>query len=60
MVLMEIHLILNHFLFLSRFDDNLKEGVVELVDLRTFEVLHTWNPDIDAINSLINRADPYI
>ena len=29
-----------------------KEGVVELVDLRNFEVLHTWNPDIDALNDL--------
>ena len=48
------------FLFLSRFDDELKEGVVELVDLRTFEVLQTWNPDLQEFNSLINSSDPYI
>tara|TARA_B100001093_G_scaffold177371_1_gene170021 strand:- start:838 stop:2196 length:1359 start_codon:yes stop_codon:yes gene_type:complete len=45
------------YLLLSRYDGDLKEGVVELVDLRTFEILHTWNPDIDAFNSLVKKLE---
>lgn len=48
------------YLFLSRYDDELKEGVVELVDLETFEILQTWNPDLQEFNSLIDSSDPYI
>ena len=47
------------YLLLSRFDGDLREGVVELVDLRTFDVLHTWNPDIDAFNDLVEQVDEY-
>tara|TARA_Y100001980_G_C14529704_1_gene305532 strand:- start:192 stop:1544 length:1353 start_codon:yes stop_codon:yes gene_type:complete len=43
------------YLLLSRYDGDLREGVVELVDLRTFEILHTWNPDIDAFNDLVEQ-----
>lgn len=42
------------YLLLSRYDGDLREGVVELVDLRDFSVVHTWNPDIDYFNSLVN------
>ena len=45
------------YLLLSRYDGDLQEGVVELVDLTNFEVLHTWNPDIDAFNDLIEQTD---
>ena len=38
------------YLLLSRFDGDLNEGIVELVDLTNFKVLHTWNPDIDKFN----------
>ena len=41
------------YLLLSRYDGDLREGVVELVDLTNFKVLHTWNPDIDAFNDLV-------
>ncbi len=41
------------YLLLSRYDGDLKEGIVELVDLTNFKVLHTWNPDIDEFNKLI-------
>ena len=41
------------YLLLSKYDGNLREGVVELVDLRNFKVLHTWNPDIDKFNKLV-------
>ena len=47
------------YLLLSRFDGNLNEGIVELVDLTTFKVLHTWNPDIDAFNELVTKNDEF-
>ena len=47
------------YILLSKYDGNLKEGVVELVDLRNFEVLHTWNPDIDAFNDLVEQVDEF-
>ena len=47
------------YLLLSRYDGDLREGVVELVDLRSFEVLHTWNPDIDAFNDLVEQVDEF-
>ena len=47
------------YLLLSKYDGDLKEGVVELVDLRTFEILHSWNPDIDAFNDLVEKVDEF-
>jgi hypothetical protein len=47
------------YLLLSRYNGDLKEGVVELVDLRNFKVLHTWNPDIDAFNSKVEQIDEF-
>ena len=47
------------FLLLSRYDGDLQEGVVELVDLTNFEVIHTWNPDIDAFNDLVQPIDEF-
>ncbi len=47
------------YLLLSRYDGDLGEGVVELVDLRSFEILHTWNPDIDAFNDLVEQVDEF-
>ena len=47
------------YLLLSRYDGDLKEGVVELVNLENFDVLHTWNPDIDAINKLVKQVDEF-
>jgi len=46
------------YLLLSRYDGDLKNSVVELVDLQTFEVLHKWNPDLDYINSLVDTTNP--
>ena len=43
------------YLLLSRYDGDLKEGIVELIDLTNFEVLHTWNPDINAFNDLVKN-----
>ena len=47
------------YLLLSRHDSELEEGVTELIDLANFEVLHTWNPDIDAFNDLVEQADEF-
>jgi hypothetical protein len=45
------------YLLLSRYDGDLQEGVVELVDLRSFEIVHTWNPDIDAFNEIVKKLE---
>jgi hypothetical protein len=47
------------YLLLSRYDNDLVEGVVELIDLRNFEVLHIWNPDIDAFNDSVEQVDEF-
>ena len=47
------------YLLLSRYDGDLNEGIVELIDLRNFKVLHTWNPDIDEFNKLIGKDDKF-
>lgn len=47
------------YLLLSRYDADLLEGVVELVDLTNFEVLHTWNPDIDVFNDLVEQIEDF-
>ena len=47
------------YLLLSRYDGDLDEGVVELIDLRNFKVLHTWNPDIDEFNDLVEQVDEF-
>ena len=47
------------YLLLSRYEGDLKEGIVELVDLTNFRVLHTWNPDIDKFNRLIKKTDEF-
>jgi len=43
------------YLLLSRYDGNLQEGIIELIDLTNFEIMHTWNPDIDALNDLVEK-----
>ena len=47
------------YLLLSRFDGDLKQGIVELVDLRNFKVLHTWNPDFDAFNKSVKSIGEF-
>ena len=47
------------YLLLSRYEGNLKEGIVELVDLTNFKVLHTWNPDIDEFNKSVQNIDEF-
>tara|TARA_B100000212_G_C27359201_1_gene527386 strand:+ start:265 stop:1728 length:1464 start_codon:yes stop_codon:yes gene_type:complete len=45
------------YLLLSRYDGEFNEGIVELVDLLNFEVIHTWNPDIDAFNKAVKNDE---
>tara|TARA_B100000579_G_scaffold35586_2_gene24890 strand:+ start:132 stop:1484 length:1353 start_codon:yes stop_codon:yes gene_type:complete len=47
------------YLLLSRYDGDLKEGIVELVDLTNFKVLHTWNPDINQFNKSVNKIPDF-
>ncbi len=47
------------YLLLSRYDGDLGEGIVELVDLTDFRVLHTWNPDINKFNKLVKKVDEF-
>ena len=47
------------YLLLSKFDGDLKEGVVELVDLTNFEVMHKWNPDIDRFNTYVEKVPEF-
>ena len=47
------------YLLLSRYDGDLQEGVVELVNLTNFKILHSWNPDINAFNKLVKQVDEF-
>jgi len=46
------------YLLLSKHDGDEERGIVELVDLRSFEVKKTWRPDIDQINKLVDTSQP--
>ena len=47
------------YLLLSRYDGDLGEGIVELVDLMNFKVLHIWNPDIDKFNNSVKKSGEF-
>ena len=47
------------YLLLSRYNGDKKEGIVELIDLTNFQVLHTWNPDINSFNKLVEKNDEF-
>ena len=42
------------YMLLSRFDSELNGFVVELIDLTNFQRLHSWHPDIESLNKLVN------
>jgi hypothetical protein len=46
------------YLLLSKYDGNAKRSLVELIDLRSFEVKKTWRPDITKINRLVDTSRP--
>ena len=41
-------------LVLPRYDGDLRRSIVELIDLDTFKVVHTYKHDINAMNKLVN------
>ena len=43
-------------LILPRYDGNKSRSVVEIIDLNNFEVLHTYEHDITAMNNLIDTT----
>jgi hypothetical protein len=45
------------FLLLSRYDEDINESLVELVNLKNFKTVHTWNVDIDKIFKKIANND---
>lgn len=45
---------------LSRYDGDEKRGVVEFVDLDSGKTLHSWRPDVEAINSLSAMHEKYV
>ena len=47
------------YLLFSRYDGDLNEGIVELVDLTNFKVLHTWNPNIDQFNRSVENVGEF-
>ena len=47
------------YLLHSRYDGNLEEGVIELINLTNFKVIHTWNPDIDKFNDQVEQIDEF-
>ena len=52
------HLEEEAYLLLARYDGNTERSVVELIDLRSFDVKKTWRPDIDQINGLVDTSRP--
>ena len=46
------------YLLLARYDGNEERSIVELIDLRTFEIIKIWKPDIDKINDLADTSLP--
>ena len=46
------------FLLLSRYNGDLEKSIVELVDLKSFEVIKTWQPDINEINAQVDTSLP--
>jgi len=41
----------NHHLLLTRYDGDKKKSLVELINLNTGKIIHTWEPNINFINS---------
>jgi hypothetical protein len=49
----------NKYILIARFDGNLNQSVVDLIDLNTFKTLHTWNPNYNEIFSeIVSEGQP--
>ena len=47
------------YILLSRYDGDMKEGIVELISLKDFKVLHTWNPNLDEFNKIVGNKNEF-
>ena len=47
------------YLLLSKYEEDSKESIVELIDLMNFKVLHTWNPNLNQFNKLVKKNDEF-
>ena len=45
------------YLLLSRYDGDLERSLVELINLNTGEIVHTWKPDIDILINNLKKND---
>ena len=45
------------YLLLSRYDGDLERSLVELIDLNTGKIIHSWKPDIDFILKKIKKNE---
>ncbi len=45
------------YLLLSRYDGDLQRSLVELINLNTGEIIHTWKPDINIIINNLKKND---
>ena len=45
------------YLLLNRYDGELEKSVVDLIDLRSFQVLHRWEPELDRTGDGDSRID---
>ncbi|WP_428079565.1 arylsulfotransferase family protein [Candidatus Pelagibacter sp.] len=49
----------NALLVLPRYENSLNRAVVDIVDLKNFEVLHTYSHDIDRMNSQVKNKKEF-
>ncbi len=48
------------YLLLSRWDTDINQGVVELIDLHEFKVLHRWDPDLTKFHKSFDSTNPLL
>lgn len=46
------------YLLLSKYDGNRNQSIVELIDLKSFEVLKEWSPDFKQLNQAVDTSIP--
>jgi len=45
------------FLLLARYDAELKTSIIDLIDLRNFNTIHSWDPNFDQMNSQLSQSE---
>lgn len=49
----------NALLVLPKYDHSLGRGVIEIIDLKNFEVIHTYKHDIEKMNDLVTNTKEF-